>query len=569
MSEHQRPGFLYVASWEVCHRVGGVHTVLETAAPHLMSGYGGNLLYVGPDLWADRAAQAGFVEDRAQGPVATVAAEQDVPVRFGHCAIEGEPRVALVDFGRLLEQKNGILGELWDQYGVDSIHADWDTIERILFGHAAGKLIELHYRLAVKPRAQRAVAHFHQWQSGAGVLRLAQTTPEIGTVFTPHGTALGRKLASGGVRIDRVLDEVDPAEAAKEEKVEAAHSLERAAAETAAVLSTVSEHAAEEATHILGRAPDLITPNGYHGPEQIDPKRREEVRREILQRASRFLGTELDNAKIALTAARYEYRNKGLPLLLSALGRLVESDETPKRKMLLIVAIAATQTGPRPDVLARLESGELTGEPCGVCTHNLAHPEDDPILAGCREYGLANRPDDSAYVMFVPLRLDGHDTVLPFRYDEVLQASDVTVFPSLYEPWGYTPVESLAVGVPTVTTDLTGFGRFLLEREEEAHDGVLVLPVASASANEVDKLFDRSILRYLDAADEAEYQQMRDDASRVLDRVSWERLVGRTVEAHAMALERAGAVQLSRGQPSLAGRSRRSVVSLLARTSRR
>jgi len=566
-----RPGFLYAVSWEVCHRLGGVHTVLATAAPHLVTGYGGNLLYVGPDLWADRDAQARFVEDRAQPQVAAVAAEHDVPARFGHCDIEGKPRVALIDFGRLLESKNAILGELWEDFQVDSIHADWDTVERLLFGYAAGRLIELHYRLAVKPRGLRAVAHFHQWQSAAGILRLGGSTPEIGTVFTPHGTALGRNLASGGLRIDRALDTIDAGQAARDQEIETAHTLEKAASEHVAVLTTVSEHAAEEAHHILDREPDLITPNGYHGPVPGDPARRAEVRTDILERASRFIGTRLDPkaTQIAITAARYEYRNKGIPLVLEALGRLVKRAEAPKRKVLLLVAVAAPQTGPRREVLDRLARDELAGEPAGVCTHNLSHPGDDPILAGCREYGLGNLPGDSAYVMFVPVRLDGHDTVLPYTYDEVLRACDTSIFPSLYEPWGYTPVESLAAGVPTVTTDLTGFGRFLLEREEEEHTGVLVLPVASASEQEWQDLFDRAILRYLDTEDDAEIERLRAESAKVLERVRWEKLIGRTFAAHELALERSGEARRTLVSPSLAGRSRRAVVSLPARRAER
>ncbi|MHC4408484.1 MAG: alpha-glucan family phosphorylase [Planctomycetota bacterium] len=571
MTPIPRPGFLYSVSWEVCNRIGGVYTVLETAAPHLVSGYGGNVLYVGPDLWSDRTAQAYFVEDRNQPQVAAVAAEHDVPVRFGHCEIEGEPRVALIDFGRLLESKNAILGELWEEFGVDSIHADWDTIERLLFGYAAGRLLELHYRLVVKPRGLRAVAHFHQWQAAAGILRLGSTTPEVGTVFTPHGTALGRTLASSGLRIDRVLDTIEPDQAARDQKVQTAHSLERAAAKHAAVLSTVSEHAAEEAHQLLDREPDLITPNGYHGLQPVDAERRIALREDILERASRFLGTRLDpkTTQVAITASRYEYRNKGIPLILDALGRLVSKGESPKRKMLLIVAVSAPQTGPKREVLDRLAREKLAGEPCGVATHNLAHPEDDPILAGCREYGLENRPGDAAYVMFVPVRLEGHDSVLPYTYEEVLKASDTSIFPSLYEPWGYTPVESLAAGVPTVTTDLTGFGRFLLEREEEEHTGVLVLPVASASDQEVEELFDRAILRYLDAESDAEIERIRAASADVLERVRWEKLIGRTLEAHELALERSGEARRTLVSPSLAGRSRRAVISLPARRAAR
>jgi len=196
---HTRPGFLYNVSWEVCHHIGGVHTVLETAAPHLTASYGKQLLYVGPDLWSARGLQATFVEDKAAPPLAHLAAERGVPVRFGHCDMEGEPRVALVDFGRLLERKNAILGELWDDYDVDSIHADWDTIERMLFGYAAGILIELHYRVAVRPRGLRAVA-----QSMA---------KELG----PQGIHVAHLLIDGIIDVPRVHESMPEMAAVKGE----------------------------------------------------------------------------------------------------------------------------------------------------------------------------------------------------------------------------------------------------------------------------------------------------------------------------------------------------------------
>ncbi|MHC4955803.1 MAG: alpha-glucan family phosphorylase [Planctomycetota bacterium] len=230
--------------------------------------------------------------------------------------------------------------------------------------------------------------------------------------------------------------------------------------------------------------------------------------------------------------------------------------------------MAAPQTGPRPEVIERLGSDVIPDGPCGRATHKLAHPESDEILAGCNAAGLNNAPDDAGYVMFVPVHLDGTDPVLPFTYDEVVTASDATIFPSLYEPWGYTPVESLAAGVPTVTTDLTGFGRYLLEREDESHEGVLVLPLASASEEEVEALLDRAITGYLDTDDER-LATIRANSAEVLERVQWDKLIGKTLQAHELALDRAGEARVATLTPSLVGRGRRAVIHLPARSAQR
>jgi phosphorylase/glycogen(starch) synthase len=564
-TRQDQPGFLYVVSWEVCNREGGISTVLETSAPHLRGFYGDDLLYVGPDLWADKSVQAAFHEDSVQPDVAGLAGERDVPVRFGRWMRDGHPPCALVDFGRLLEKKNEILGELWTEHGVDSIHADWDTVERILFGYAAGKLLELHYRVAVRPRARRAVAHFHHWTTGAGLLRLARTTPEIGTVFTSHGTALGRALAAGGVTVPAELPRIDPAAAAKERGVVAQHTLEVAAAKEASVLAEVSDQGIEESVRILGRRPDLVTPNGYAPPPLPPPGRRDQVRAILLRAAGKFLGAPVDpRTRVVFTSGRYEYRNKGLDVLLRAAARINARPERPPRPLLILVCMAAPQTGPRPEVLRRLRDEEPASSPLGVCTHNLAHPEGDPIVKACRELGLANAPTDPVRVVFVPIMLDGRDPFLPFAYEEVLQASDLSVFPSLYEPWGYTPLESLAVGVPTVTTDVTGFGRYVLGLPEAERPSVAVLPASKLDEATLPAALEEELLRFLARSDD-ELDALRRGGDAVVRRTSWDKLIGRTREAYEMALQRASKRRATGVAMDLTRLSHRSVVVLPAR----
>lgn len=564
-ARHGRAGFFYAASWEVCNPGGGVHTVLATSAPSLAAYYGEDVLYVGPDLWAERTAA--FREDAVQPRLAAFAAERDVPVRFGRWAVEGSPPVALVDFGRLLERKNEILGDLWNDFGVDSIHADWDTVERILFGYAAGLFIELHYHAAVRPRARRAVAHIHQWQAAAAVLRIAKAAPEIATVYTPHGTALGRHLSEEGVALRRELERIEPASWAKERGIEAQHTLEAAAAREARILAVVSENTRDEATRILGRRPDLVTPNGYAPRTAGDASRREEVRTAILRASERFLGSALDpgNTRIVFSSGRYEFRNKGFDVALRALGKVREHTPRPSRKLLFLLFVSAPKTGARPDVVRRLKSEDLAGAPCGICTHNLARPEDDAICRTACEAGIENRPDDPVACIFVPVLLDGRDPLFPYSYLDVLRASDLSVFPSRYEPWGYTPLESLAAGTPTVTTDVTGFGRFVQTLPEEERAAVRVLHVGDNGDDALAGDLAGELLRFLERPED-ELQALRRAGDAVVRRTSWERLIAPTLEAHAMALERAVPRRTALTSPVFTGISRRSLVGIAARS---
>jgi phosphorylase/glycogen(starch) synthase len=383
---------------------GGVHTALATSARLVDSHYGHETLYIGPDLWAERAEGAKFQPDEVQPALAAFAAERDVPVRFGRWNVDGAPAAALIDFGRLLDRKNRILGDLWNDFGVDSIHADWDTVERILFGYAAGTFLELHYHADVRPRARRAVAHFHQWMS-------ARTTPQVATVYTPHGTALGRRLAGDGVRLRTELDTIEPASSAQERGMEAQHTLEEAAAQQASVLTVVNEQTTAEATQLLGRRPDLITPNGYLARERIDAGHRDEVRAAILRAAERFVGTPLDASatRIVFTSGRYEFHNKGFDIAIRALGRLRDRETRPPRHLLFAIFVSAPQTGLRHEVVVRLKRSDLKGEGCGICTHNLARPDTDPICKAAREAGLENLPDDPVHLIFCPVMLDGRD----------------------------------------------------------------------------------------------------------------------------------------------------------------
>ena len=119
------------------------------------------------------------------------------------------------------------------------------------------------------------------------------------------------------------------------------------------------------------------------------------------------------------------------------------------------------------------------------CTHILQEPEYDPILSKIRELSLFNRSEDKVKVFFVPSYLKGNDGILNLTYYQLLSGLDVSVFPSYYEPWGYTPLESLAFGVPTVTTTLAGFGLWVKAHYSGNSAGIEIIERNETNYNEV------------------------------------------------------------------------------------
>jgi len=81
-------------------------------------------------------------------------------------------------------------------------------------------------------------------------------------------------------------------------------------------------------------------------------------------------------------------------------------------------------------------------------------------------------------------------------YYDLLTGLDAAVFPSYYEPWGYTPLESAAFGVPTITTDLAGFGQWVLDRFGDDSDryGVKVLHRNDSNYNETYRAIAMSLM---------------------------------------------------------------------------
>ena len=192
------PDYLFEVSWEVCNKVGGIHTVIATKAQTALRKFGERYVLIGPDV-----QHVGDNPEFEEDATLLRAWRQNVygegiRIRVGRWKIKGEPLAVLIDFTSLFSQKDEILKKLWDDYHVDSISGQWDYVEPVLFGYAAGKVIA-SYVDTFCTAADKVAAHFHEWMTAAGALYLRSYAPYIATLFTTHATVMGRCIAGNGL----------------------------------------------------------------------------------------------------------------------------------------------------------------------------------------------------------------------------------------------------------------------------------------------------------------------------------------------------------------------------------
>ncbi|MFT5284981.1 MAG: phosphorylase/glycogen(starch) synthase [Planctomycetota bacterium] len=470
----QAPYHLFEVSWEVCNKVGGIYTVVSSKAKTLTEKLGDNYVVIGPWLLSDEE-DSPFDEEPGYEAFSESCRAMGVPVRVGRWRIKGQPLTILVEFSALYEHKDDLLTELWDEFEVDSMTGEWDYVEPVVFGNAAGRVIERWWQEFIAPHHGQAVAQFHEWMTGSGMLYLRNHTPEVAGIFTTHATMLGRSIASTGVAPVEGLDGRTSAEAADERGVTAKHSLEGTCARFADTFTTVSGITAVEAEAYHDRKAEPLLTNGIDldvvdGLTAAHP--RAEVQSMLRELASSFFGTDVSNAVLLATSGRYEFSNKGVDLLLDSLGQL-NSEEG--REIILFVLIPAEHAGLLPEFAQRLD-GKLTSDgPLGISTHELPDPGNDPVHQRCATLELDNAPGSRVRVIQVPLYIGEDDGLFNMSYEAVLRGFDLTCFPSFYEPWGYTPQESIAVGVPTITSDFAGFGVWARDANLTPANGITVL----------------------------------------------------------------------------------------------
>mgnify|MGYP006281153653 FL=1 len=533
---------MFEISWEVCNKIGGIHTVISTKALSVVKELNDHYITIGPDVWRESREHPEFEEDtELYSDWKEQASREGIRVRIGRWKIAGRPVAVVLDFTTFFNQKNEIFKRLWETYKLDSINGQWDYIEPALFGYAAGKAIE-SFMGFFGLEEQKLVAQFHEWQTGAGLLYLEQFQPQVGTVFTTHATSVGRSIPGNNQLLYSNLDKINGDQKARELNIISKHSLEKLAGKNADVFSTVSELTARECLQFHERKVDVVLPNGFEdsfvpGKEEY-PGKRKIARDKMLRVASRLCGERIpDDAILLATSGRYEFRNKGIDLFIDALGALNKSKGC-KGTVVAFILIPANHYGPRKDLIEALESDQETPFIEKYLTHNLHYVEHDQIISRIRENGLNNEKKDRVKVVFVPSYLNGNDGVFDLPYYDVLVGMDLTVFPSYYEPWGYTPLESLAFSIPTITTTLTGFGLWVDNNFEGEIRGFTVIPRDDFNDGEVIRQVRKAVVDFCGLGPE-EREALRKNALEISTTVLWEKMIRYYWEAYSLALESA------------------------------
>ena len=465
---------LLETSWEVCNKIGGIYTVLSTKAATLQKNYKDKTIFIGPDVWSEDNPSPYFIENRTLLKKWLLEANlpEGVDVRVGRWNIPGKPIVVLVRFDGMYAVKDQFYGRMWQLYGVDSLHAYGDYDEACAFSHAAGIVAESLFnyysahKLVSDPKNPKFISHYDEWTTGMGLLYIKANCPEVATIFTTHATSIGRSICGNGKPLYDQLPNYNGDQMARELNMESKHSLEKAAATQADCFTTVSEVTARECQQLLDRRPDVVTPNGFENnfvPSQAKFKSaRSAARQKMLDVATALTGNAYpDDTFIIATSGRCEYRNKGIDLFLDSMHRL--AGKTLPEKVLAFIMVPAWVDKGRSDLALAMETKDRPKLPSPFITHDVHNFDSDPILCRIRQIGFNNSADDKVSVIYVPCYLNGSDGIFNMSYYQLMPGFDATVFPSYYEPWGYTPLESVAWGVPTVTTSLSGFGQWILD----------------------------------------------------------------------------------------------------------
>jgi len=600
---------LFEVSSEVCNQVGGIYQVLRSKAALIAGRWPNRYWLVGP--YVENKASVEFEPSRPprwlSRAIETLAAK-GITVHHGRWLIAGNPRVLLIQRDLPWQEIDRLKYELWSEHGIESPGGDRLVDESIAFADSMRLLLgavcdSLGAEGAAPPvdeeehSGRRVLAHFHEWLGGLAIPLIRKARLPVATVFTTHATILGRYMASSEENFYDRMWSIDNAAEAARYNIKGIHGYERACAHGAHVFTTVSPITGEECGALLGRVPDLFTPNGLnvslnnvgHEFQTLHATYKDAIHRFVMGYFFPSYHFDLDRTIYMFTSGRFEPRNKGFDLCLEALARLnaqiKEFDlgvnvvfffitqrqtrsidpETLRLRGVLneldnvcenilegvgkrMFPLAASGQRANLDALVdpywslryrRMQQAFRRNGLPPVVSHHLENDWADPVLNHIRNLGLCNRPDDPVKVVYHPEFISPTSPLWGMDYDQFVRGTHLGVFPSAYEPWGYTPLECMVGGTPAITSDLAGFGGYVAERHPD-HDewGMTVLKRRGRSFHDAAADLARWMLAYcrLDRRGRIAMRNAVESKSWDFD---WTRLGTAYHRAHDLALERA------------------------------
>jgi len=592
---------VFEVSTEVAHKVGGIYAMLTSKSAQMKKTFK-DYYTVGPYDSETAAIDFEPILNHPFHQTFIKLAEQGIKCTYGRWIGANKANCILVDASGMKSQTNEIKTKLWDQYRVDSLRSSQLFNDSVVWGKAAGMVLEKILE-SEKFGRRTVICQFHEWLAGAGLLHLHSVNSRAGLVFTTHATTMGRTLAERGIDLIQEMYEgmrhgktVDDARA-KLYSIEAIHTLEKACAQNADAFTTVSKVTADEARYILGRYPDSITLNGlaiqnYPSMEELSNAHvqyRLRIKHFVLSFFSPYYNLDTEHCLYFFTAGRHEFHNKGYDMLIEALGKLNDKlkEENSKKIAVVFFFVPTATKGTNAEVLDNIAlfeameeetignldeikehiidcvcSGQLPtkakvfeepflydlkqiimklrskrGNSPPVCTMDLVD-QNDQIPKALEENGLDNEEVDRIKVIYYPVYLSSADGLLGLNYNEAIMGSHLGVFPSYYEPWGYTPLETAALGVPAITTDDAGFGRFIREYDGGERSAIRVLERHAKG----DEVATQQLVDYMYSllhATRKERAAKKLDAKRLAELADWQKLIKNYITAYDIALKKA------------------------------
>ncbi|XP_067415347.1 glycogen [starch] synthase, liver isoform X2 [Emydura macquarii macquarii] len=526
---------LFEVAWEVTNKVGGIYTVIQTKAKITIDEWGENYFLIGPYFEHNVKTQVEVCEppNPAIKKAVDTLKSQGCQVFFGRWLIEGSPYVMLFDIGSAAWNLDRWKGEFWDACSIGIPFNDREANDALIFGSLTA------------------------W----------------------------------------FFKEFDIDKEAGEREIYHRYCMERASVHCAHVFTTVSQITAIEAEHMLKRKTDVVTPNGLnikkfsamHEFQNLHAMYKARIQDFVRGHFYGHLDFNLERTLFFFIAGRYEYSNKGADMFLEALSRLNfllrvhRSDitvvvffimpaktnnfnvETLKgqavRKQLWDTAQSVKEKfgkklydallkGEIPDLNKILDRDDLTIMKRAifstqrqslppVTTHNMMDDANDPILNTIRRIGLFNNRTDRVKVILHPEFLSSTSPLLPMDYEDFVRGCHLGVFPSYYEPWGYTPAECTVMGIPSVTTNLSGFGCFMQEHvADPAAYGIYIVDRRFRSPDESCNQLTQFLYGFCQQSRRQRIIQ-RNRTERLSDLLDWRYLGRYYMHARHLALSRA------------------------------
>jgi glycogen(starch) synthase len=585
---------LFEVAWEVCWQLGGIYTVLRTKAASMQAAWGQRYCLIGP--YNPTTAAIEFEEQPTEGFIRQTLdrlRETGIPCHYGRWLVHGRPQVILLDYRARFEHLNDDKYLMWKDHGISIPPSDGEVNETVAFGFTVAEFFRA-LRQIVTDRA--ILGHFHEWMGGVAVPRVAHLKLDVATVFTTHATLLGRYLASDNPNFYNDLPWINPDAEAGRFGIHPRFAIERAAAHASTVFTTVSRVTALETEKLLGRAPDVILPNGLNIHRFAATHEFQNLHQEYKQHIEQFVmghffpsyAFDLDRTLYLVTSGRYEYRNKGMDLFIEALYRLnqrLKGQSDPPTIVAFIITRAPVRSinvdvlqnqslfddlreacrsvehqmgqklfeaaahGRLPDPKELIEEDSRvrlkramqvwrTSRRPLIVTHDLVDDATDPVLNHLRHRQLFNSADDPVKVVFHPEFVTATSPLIHLDYEQFVRGCHLGVFPSYYEPWGYTPMECAALGLPAITTDLSGFGAYVQGHVADYQDqGIVVINRRTQSFDQsADEVADY-LLQFCQLTRRERIEQ-RNRVERLSELFDWSMMATHYAEAHEMALRR-------------------------------